>query len=208
MQSTSTIWQTENQQKPQEEQDELGLKFTGTFDGHTYEVYPVLESIPNKWWLALWEMYHDSFNIEDSILEQRVYSLEQFLEALIDPEYKKTLILQDDGRPVGLMLCANNLEKLRVNGINPDFLRRKYPEAAAKNAIYYVTVIYFSQEIRSFGFFSWFLPITLHTIATWCDIFVSDVCASRLALREAIIYMTQELGVAEGPGEIIGTQTY
>jgi hypothetical protein len=199
--------QTDAEQKAAEGIDDLGFRFISAFDGNVYKLYPGLEAIPNKWWLKLWEMYVTSFNIQDSILEQRVYSLEQFLEALIDPDYKKILVLQNED-PVGLMLGTHNLEKLRVNCINPDFLRRKYPEEAARNSIYYVTVIFFAPEIRSFGFFSWFLSLTLRLVASWCDVFVSDVCAPRLSLRNIIIDLAQELDLAEGPGEIIGTQTF
>ena len=207
MQSTRTILQTESEQKPLEEQDDLGRKFVLNIDGHLYELYPDLEAIPNEWWLTLWEMYEASLNIEDAIQEQRVYTLQQFFEAMIDRHYMKSLVLQD-GRPMGLMLGTTDLEKMRVNGINPDALRRRFPEATARNRLFYLMVIYFSPELRSLGFLDWYISLVLWKIESLCDVYISDVPDSRYFLINFVGSHAKEAGLPVGPAEIVGTQSY
>ncbi|OFW61440.1 MAG: hypothetical protein A2W01_09670 [Candidatus Solincola sediminis] len=207
MQSTSTIWQTENQQKPQEEQDDIGRKFVATFDGEVYEIYLALESIPNKWWLTLWEMYQTSLNIEGAIQEQRVFTLQSFFEAMCDHDYKKWLVLQN-GHPMGLMLGTSNIEKMRINGINADALRMRFPEAAARTRLFYLMVIYFSPELRSLGFFRWFASLVAPSIATFFDVYISDVCDTRNFIMDLNAEAFGELGERLGPKQIFATQSY
>jgi hypothetical protein len=201
-------WEQEGEERPREEEDEIGKKYVATIEGNLYEVYPAIERVPNEWWLTLWEMYETGLNIEDAIQEQRVYTLQQFFEALIDPEYKKSLILINDRQPMGLMLGTTNLEKMRVNYVNPNFLLKRFPEITARNRLFYVTMIVFSPELRSMGFFDWFLSLILWTIEGFCDIFVSDVTDTRNVLMDIIENRAEKIGLPNKPAEVLGTQTY
>jgi hypothetical protein len=200
-------WEQEGAQKPLEEEDELGRKYVATIDGHRYEVYLNIEYIPNRWWLPLWELYEISLNVEDSIQEQRSYDFQDFLGAMTDHEYHKTLVLQD-GEPVGLMLGLTNLEKTRVNYVNPEYLRRRFPDAVANNRLLYVTIVYFSPEMRSIGFFNWFISLVAQMIAKSCDVFVGEASQSRIFIKDAIRKGAERAGVVFKGEEIIGTQTY
>lgn len=175
-------------------------------DGHRYEVYPELSKVPNRCRLTLWEMYETALDMKEAVQEQRVYTLQQFFEAMIDPEHVKILPLMD-GRPIGLMLGTHSLEKMRVNYVNPDFLCGQFPEAAAAGRLFYLTVAYFSPEIRGMGFFKWFVPLVLLTLADLCDVYVSDVSDAREALKDYVFSCAAEMGAPFRP-EVVGTQDY
>ena len=152
-------------------------------------------------------MYQTSLNIEDAIQEQRVYTLQQFFEVMIDHKYKKSLVLQD-GLPMGLMFGTTSLEKMRLNGVNPDALGRRFPEATSQKRLFYLMVIYFSPELRSFGFYNWYLPLVVFPIADLCDVFVADFCDARSSLIVVLEACIKEAGVPVGPRQRFGNQTY
>lgn len=73
--------------------------------------------------------------------EQRCYTKEGFLEALEDAEYLKFIARGKDGKPVGLALATNNLDKASVAYIDPVTFRRAFPEQSKQNKIYYFTFL-------------------------------------------------------------------
>lgn len=192
--------------EPHEESDDLGRKLVATFDGSLFEVYLRIPVVPNKWWLDLWELYETSMDIKEAVQDQRVYSLQQFFEAMIDPDYIKYPILMD-GEPVGLVMGTTDPEKMRVNYVNPDFIRARYPDALAKKRVVYGMVTYFSPKIRSFGFYGWLVRAILESYAEICDVYVTDVADSRLSLKAILEQAVEESGIPFKT-EVLGTQTY
>ncbi len=113
----------------------------------------------------------------------------------------------DNRRLAGLLLGTHDLEKMRANYINPDFLRNRYPEVVARNRLFYLLVVYFSPEIRSMGFFSWLVSIVFKTILDICDVCVADASDSRIILKDLVDECATNLGIPHTT-EILGTQTY
>jgi len=192
--------------EPHEEQDELGRKLVASFDGSLFEVYLRIPIVPNKWWLDLWELYETSMDIKEAVQDQRAYTLQQFFEAMTDPEYIKYPILMD-GKPVGLVMGTTDPEKMRVNYVNPDFIRARFPEAVAKRRLVYGMVTFFSPKIRSMGFYGWVVRAIFDNYAEICDVYVSDVSDSRLPLKRILEQAAEESGIPV-KSEVLGTQTY
>ncbi|QXQ12841.1 hypothetical protein [Skermania piniformis] len=60
----------------------------------------------------------------------------EFRAEMADPRIDKIVAWADDGEPVGLTTFTNQLES--VPWISPEFFRSRYPEQAARNAIFYL----------------------------------------------------------------------
>ncbi|HTM69046.1 MAG TPA: GNAT family N-acetyltransferase [Candidatus Binatia bacterium] len=89
---------------------------------------------------ALWAVYVAAFGDAETacIQEQLCYSRETFDAALLDPDYRK-FVAMDGADPVGFFLCTNDLEKARVAYVNPNRLRKQFPEYEGR--IWYYTAI-------------------------------------------------------------------
>lgn len=89
---------------------------------------------------AIWEMYEEAFVPLDELAAQRhLWSKEEVLAELGDPRIVKYVGWSGD-RPAGLAMITNHLELVPM--ISPAFLRRRFPEYAARNAIFYGIVIF------------------------------------------------------------------
>ena len=199
MTSEEKKFSTEDEYKPIEAEDDFGRKFVADFDGHYYEVYPNLAVLPEDWWIPLWELYDTSLYIPESIQEQRAYDRDTFMKALIDPEYIKVVAFQDQ-KLMGFVLGTANLEKARVNYINPDFLWKDYPDAAKRKRILYMSAGYFSPELRVLGFLNHLISLIARTIEQNCEGFVSDVCVQRMFLKDAIKFGAERAGGSHQAG--------
>ena len=88
----------------------------------------------------LWELYHEAFApLQELALLNHLYAEETFLALLADPRVTK-LVGWKGGRPVGLAMVTNVLEV--VPQISPAFLRRRYPEEAARSAVYFGILVF------------------------------------------------------------------
>ena len=95
---------------------------------------------------ALWVAYHENFQpLAELAMLQHVFSREEILAELANPDILKIVAWQDGG-PVGLGMVTNVLEA--VPQISPQFLRAKYPEHAARNAIYFGILVMVSPRVR------------------------------------------------------------
>src|SRR5688500_18688533 len=84
---------------------------------------------------ALWEMYREAFEpLEERAIQQHLWSREDVLAELANERIVK-FVGWSDGRPVGLCMVTNDLELVPM--ISPTFLRRRFPEHAERDAIFY-----------------------------------------------------------------------
>lgn len=139
----------------------------------------------------LWEAYRINFEplAELAVLEH-FYSRDEVLAELRNPRITKIVGWQGD-RPVGLAMITNSLED--VPQISPAFLRAKYPELAARNAIYMTILLMVSQGVRGLTLFGRLTTELWQVAALAGGVLVFDVCdfnrltfgAERLAHRLA-----------------------
>lgn len=122
----------------------------------------------------LWDTYLESFTpLAEVAVLRHLDSHEEMLAQFANPRILKLVVWQG-ARPVGLGMVTNSLED--VAEISPAFLRVKYPEHAARNAIYVGMLVMVSPDQRSLTAFSR-LYLELWQVPARADgILVFDVC--------------------------------
>jgi hypothetical protein len=140
---------------------------------------------------ALWKAYEENFGpLQDLAMLRHVDTREDFLDQLANPRIVKIVGWRGD-LPVGLAMVTNSLED--VTEISPQFLRARFPEQAARDAIYFGTLVMVSQPLRGRTLFSrlttelWQIPANVGGVLIFdvCEFnrtnFDTDVLAQRIA---------------------------
>jgi hypothetical protein len=101
---------------------------------------------------TLGQRYEEAFEpLREVALLNHLYPRDQFERLVHDPRVHK--IVGWNGRePVGMAMVTSALEV--VPQISPPFLRRKYPDFAARNAIYFGILVFVSAELRASSLFA------------------------------------------------------
>lgn len=122
---------------------------------------------------ALWAEYYEAFSpLEELALLCHLYSRETFDALLQNPNIVKIVGWQDE-KPVGLSMVTNHLEL--VPQISPKFLRRRYPEQAERNAIFFAIMLFVSTGLRSRTLFARLSVSTCQLTAASAGVIVMDV---------------------------------
>lgn len=122
----------------------------------------------------LWESYLTNFDpLADLAVLQHLYEEDEIREEFCNPRIDKIIAWQD-GLPVGLGMLTNSLED--VPQISPRFLRRRYPEHAARNAIYYVILAMVAAPLRGRTVFARIHTELCQAAAKHSGVLVFDVC--------------------------------
>ena len=152
---------------------------------------------------ALWEAYRENFSaLAELAMLQHLYPREEILAELANPDILKIVGWQD-GRPVGLGMVTNVLEA--VPQISPEFLRAKYPEHAARQAIYFGILVMVSPRVRGRTLFGRIYTELWQVPATDGGVLAFDVCefnrtmfdADALAGRIASQFPRAHVGVVD-----------
>lgn len=123
---------------------------------------------------ALWACYRTNIEpLATLAVLRHVDDREAFEAQLANPRIVKIVAWQD-GLPVGLAMVTNSLED--VEEISPAFLRTKYPEHAARDAIYVGMLVIVSQPLRGRTVFSRLYTELWQVPALDAGILVFDVC--------------------------------
>lgn len=125
---------------------------------------------------TLWRIYHESFKplAKIALLDHNL-TREMFEQLITDGRVIK-VIAWKDGQPVGLATVTNFLDI--VPQISPQFLRHRYPEHAARNAIFFGVFVCVDKSVRSSTVFSRLLAGIGQTAAAQSGIVVFDVSAA------------------------------
>jgi len=142
---------------------------------------------------ALWEAYRENFApLAELAILQHMFTRDEILAELANPDILKIVGWQD-GRPVGLGMVTNVLEA--VPQISPAFLRAKYPDHAARQAIYFGILVMVSPRVRGRTMFGriytelWQVPAKAGGVLAFdvCEfnrtLFDADALASRIAAQ-------------------------
>ena len=123
---------------------------------------------------ALWEAYLTNFEpLTELAVLQHLYSRVEVLAELANPRITKIVGWIDD-EPVGLAMVTNSLED--VPQISPAFLRSKYPEHAARNAIYVGILVMVTPGVRGLTLFGRLSTELWQVPALVGGVLVFDVC--------------------------------
>jgi hypothetical protein len=181
-------------------------RFHSEDEGQSCDVYFGLEKVPDDWIDALWALYEESLHIEDAIQQQSCYARDAFIEALVDPDYGKTVLVVD-GVPSGLLLATDDLEKASVTYINPDFIRGRFPEAVQERRFWYITSVFISPAVRNFGFVKLMGKASVLAVKERDYVIGCDMSDTRLFLLDMLIGIAAEEDFILEK-ELLGTQSY
>ena len=175
-------------------------------EGQEATVYWWIRKAPEGWFEPLWRLYDESLHMEESIQEQSCYDRQQFVEALVDEEYNKTVLVVD-GEPVALLLATNSLEKAAAAYINPRFVMKRFPREVAEGRFWYITCLFMSPRLRDFGFVRQMLVVLVDAVRDRNWVLGGDVTDSRLFVPDIV----ERVSVEEGRPimkHLLGTQSY
>jgi len=123
---------------------------------------------------ALWEAYRANFEPLASLaILQHFYSRDEMLAEFANPRILKIVGWQDDA-PVGLAMVTNSLDD--VPQISPRFLRDRYPEHAARSAIYFGILVMVAPGLRGMTLFSRLYTELWQVPALAGGVLVFDIC--------------------------------
>ena len=100
----------------------------------------------------MWETYRVNFEpLAELAALQHMFTKEEVLAELENPKIHK-IVGWEGAEPVGLGMVTNHLQS--VPQISPEFLRSRYPEHAARDAIYYGIFVAVSHAQRGLTLFN------------------------------------------------------
>ena len=152
---------------------------------------------------TLWEAYRANFEpLAELAVLQHLYSRAEVLAEFRNPRITKIVGRQGD-RPVGLAMVTNSLDD--VPQISPAFLRAKYPEHAAKSAIYVGILVMIVPGVRGLTLFGRLSTELWQVAALAGGVLVFDVCdfnctvfgAEKLAQRIADSFPRSDVRVLD-----------
>jgi len=175
-------------------------------DGEVAKVYFGIKQVPEKWISPLWELYEESFAMEESIQEQKCFDRESFAAALVDTDFVKGILAVDDV-PVAFIMGITNVEKLTIGYLNPEFVRNRFPEASRESRFVYIPCLFMSPKLRNAGFVRQMVTALVDAVREKNWIISMDVCDSRWFIPEILEKISGEEGL---PLEkhLLGTQSY
>lgn len=105
--------------------------------GVTQEVHVTVEStIPDDAIELFHRLYEEAFGpLRTKAIARQVLHRSEFREEMRDPRISKYVARTGDGEPIGVTTLTRHLET--VPWISPDYFAARYPEHAARDAIYY-----------------------------------------------------------------------
>ncbi len=123
---------------------------------------------------TLYRAYLDNFEpLAELAVLRHVDSKADVLALFANPRIVKIVAWQAD-EPVGLAMVTNSLED--VVEISPPFLRARYPEHAARNAIYVGMLVMVSKQLRGLTVFNRLYTELWQVPALDAGVLVFDVC--------------------------------
>lgn len=140
---------------------------------------------------ALWEVYHESVApLTELAVLHHLDTREVVLGQLANPRILK-LVARADGEVLGLGMVTNSLED--VPEISPAFLRARFPEHAARDAIYVGMLVLVAPGARGLTVFNristemWQVPARVGGVLVFdvCEFNRTTFAAEELARRVA-----------------------
>ncbi|WP_194836113.1 hypothetical protein [Nocardia sp. XZ_19_369] len=93
--------------------------------------------IPDDQIAIFHRLYEESFApLRTKSMVRQVLHRDEFCAEMVDPRVDKHVVWNDSGEPIGLTTLSKHLDT--VPWISPEYFSARYPEHAARDAIYYV----------------------------------------------------------------------
>ncbi len=165
-------------------------------------------TVPDEHAETFYELYLEAFGpMRTLAVARQVLHRDEFLAEMTDSRVWKYVAWDGDGRPMGLATLTRDLSV--IPWISPEYFTARYPEHAARNAIYYLgfTVVHPGQ--RHQRLLDTIFEAGLSRLIDDKAVCAFDVCAFNdveFGLSDRIEALLHRL--ADVTVEIIDTQTY
>lgn len=158
-------------------------------------------------WADLWHVYHAAFApLEELALLSHLYDRPSF-EALLDDERITKLVPSVGTELVGLAMITNELDV--VPQISPAFLRRRYPDEAARGAVFFGIMVFVDESYRRTSTFARLVAGMGQITAARGGVVVFDICRHNLESLELDRQMQSIARWFPGSGfEVVDQQSY
>lgn len=156
----------------------------------------------------LYPHYETTFGpLREAAAARHVLTLDEFVEEMADPRIDKWIATREsDGAFLGLSTLARDLEA--VPWASPAYYAARYPEHAARNAIWYLGFSMTDAQAQHNGVFATMLNAMMEAAVENRVIVAWDMCAANVTsgLNAAITAMLA--GGAGAPTTQVDVQTY
>lgn len=158
---------------------------------------------------SFWELYYSAFEPLLTLSPAReVLTRAEFEEEMADPRVMKFLARDQDGTAVGLMTLTHDLSS--VPWISPQYYAARYPEHAARDAIFYLGFTLVRPVRHRQSIFSTMLAEGIREVLSVDGICGYDMCAynmDKLSFDKVIDRISATMGSSSAVA-VIDTQTY
>ncbi len=138
---------------------------------------------------------------------RHVLHRDEFFNDMQNPRVAKYVARHNDGRAIGLSTLTHDLDS--VPWISPEYFQARYPEHAARDAIYYLGFTLIHPEHRSAPLALAMLRAVMNTVAEARAVFAYDICAfNDTVLRFGANVESQFRRNSDVTVEAIDRQTY
>ncbi|WP_205199341.1 hypothetical protein [Aeromicrobium sp. YIM 150415] len=155
----------------------------------------------------LYAYYESSFGpLREAAAARHVVPLEEFVEEMADPRIDKLVALSEaDGSFLGMSTLARDLDA--VPWASPEFYLARYPEHAARGAVWYLGFTMTVPGVQRNGVFATMLSAVVEAALTERAVVGWDMCAANVGagFNEAV---KAQLGGDDVPVAQVDVQTY
>lgn len=153
-------------------------------------------------------LYQETFGpMATKAVARQVLHDDEFLAEMVDPRVEKYLAWDDRGEVVAMCTLTRHLET--VPWISPEYFAHHYPEATARDAVYYLGFILVDEAHRRAHLFSELIDTVTRRIVAEDAVCAWDICDYNnrvLGLSDALRGLFNR--VAETEVVAVDTQTY
>jgi hypothetical protein len=138
---------------------------------------------------------------------RQILRRDEFDEEMADDRVEKLVARDDHGVAVGMTIMTSTLSA--IPWISPEFYAARYPDHAARGAIYYVAFTLAHPTVRGTGAYITMLDTLIERLAAERAVCVYDICAyNNLAINFADHLSKRALRSAEITVEVLDVQTF
>jgi hypothetical protein len=158
---------------------------------------------------ALWELYRTAFDgMQHRAAARQLLTRDEFSHEVVDRRVSKYLVRDDGGAIWGLVTLTNDLTT--VPWISPEFYAARYPEHAARQAVYYGPLAMVHPRARGSRAFRQLVEAFGRDVAADDGVLAVDMCRFNVDVVELHDTLTEVLTDVWGAADCVrlDTQVY
>jgi hypothetical protein len=124
---------------------------------------------------TLFSLYHRAFEpLKVQAAARQVLTREEFFGQMRDQRIDKYVAWEPNGEPIGLITLTRHLDA--VPWVSPEYLAARYPEQAARKAVYYLGFLLAQPSRRPARFLETIVRLCIEPLVAERAVIAWDVC--------------------------------